>query len=96
MKIVLLDALTLGDSDLGELQTLGELTIYQTTLAEQRLAHILGHDVVVTNKVVISEEVMAANPQLKLICVTATGTNNIDLVAAEKRGIIVKNVIIVT
>jgi len=65
---------------LTELETLGNLTVYQTTLAEQRVAHIAGNDVVVTNKVVIDDAVMADNPQLKLICLTATGTNNIDLI----------------
>lgn len=92
MKIVLLDALTLGDSDLSVLQALGEFTLYQTTSNAQRLAHIADNEVIITNKVLIDEYIIKANPQLKLICIAATGVNNVDLVAAEKAGIAVKNV----
>lgn len=92
MKIVLLDALTLGDSDLSRFDSLGVFTSYETTDENQRLAHIGDNEVIITNKVVIDEAIMIANPQLKLICISATGTNNVDLVAAEKAGIRVKNV----
>jgi len=92
MKIVLLDALTLGDSDLSSFSALGELTTYQTTTAEQTAERLVGQEVVITNKVLITKQHMAENPQLKLICIAATGTNNVDLIAAEKAGIEVKNV----
>ncbi|MEH6452869.1 MAG: D-2-hydroxyacid dehydrogenase [Psychromonas sp.] len=92
MKIVLLDALTLGDSDFTAFAKLGELTTYSVTNKEQRLQHIADNEVILTNKVVIDAAIMEKNPQLKLICITATGTNNVDLIAAEKAGIIVKNV----
>jgi len=92
MKIVLLDALTLGNSDLSEFATLGELKRYDITTPAQRLAHIADSEVIITNKVVIDAEIITANPQLKLICIAATGMNNVDLIAAEKANIAVKNV----
>lgn len=92
MKIVLLDALTLGDCDLSVFAELGRFTQYDVTEPDQTLAHIADNEIIMTNKVIIDEGIMLANPQLKLICITATGTNNVDLVAAEKAGIMVKNV----
>jgi glycerate dehydrogenase len=92
MKIVLLDALTFGDTDLSSFKQFGEVEIFQTTSKEQTQERIYNADVIVTNKVVISDAVMANAPKLKLICVAATGMNNIDLEAAKKRAIEVKNV----
>ena len=65
---------------------------YDATDPQQTLERLQGADVAVTNKVVITKELMQQLPQLKLIAVTATGTNNVDLVAAEELGITVKNV----
>ncbi len=92
MKIVLLDSLTLGDSDLSVFEGLGQFSCYQTTTAEQCLQHIADNQVIITNKVVIDKQIIDANPQLKLICIAATGTNNVDLIAAKEAGIEVKNV----
>lgn len=92
MKIVLLDALTFGETDLSGFNKLGEVEVYQTTSPIQVQERILNSEVIVTNKVVISDELMAQTPALKLICVAATGMNNIDLDAAKSRGIAVKNV----
>jgi len=92
MKIVFLDALTMGDSDLSGFDHLGELSVFQTTNTEQTAARLVGQNVVITNKVVITAQHMADNPQLKLICISATGKNNVDLTAASKAGVIVKNV----
>jgi len=92
MKIVLLDALTFGETDLSGFNKLGEVEVYQTTSPIQVQERILNSEVIVTNKVVISDELMAHTPALKLICVAATGMNNIDLDAAKSRGIAVKNV----
>jgi len=92
MKIVLLDTLTFGDTDLGGFDALGEVTAYETTSLEQTGERIAHADVIVTNKVVISDALMAVTPSLKLICIAATGMNNVDLDAAERRGIAVKNV----
>ena len=92
MRIVLLDALTYGETDLSAFEHLGEVEVYQTTSAEDVQTRITNCDVIVTNKVVISAEHMSATPTLKLICVAATGMNNIDLDAAKEREIVVKNV----
>ena len=92
MKIVLLDALTFGDTDLGGFDSLGEVVVHQTTSPSQVQERITDADVIVTNKIVISDELMAKAPSLKLICIAATGMNNVDLEAAAKRKIEVKNV----
>ncbi|WP_345985642.1 D-2-hydroxyacid dehydrogenase [Sulfurimonas sp. HSL-1656] len=92
MKIVLLDTLTYGDTDLGGFNAFGEVDAYETTAPEETAERIANTDVIVTNKVVITDEMMAATPTLKLICVAATGTNNVDIPAAEARGIAVRNV----
>lgn len=92
MEIVLLDALTLGDSDLSEFTRLGEFKSYEITDPEQRLKHIADSEIIITNKVVIDAQIINKNPQLKLICIAATGTNNVDLIAAKKANVEVKNV----
>lgn len=92
MKIVLLDALTFGETDLSGFDSLGEVQVFQTTSAEDVQNRITNMDVIVTNKVVITDEHMNNTPSLKLICVAATGMNNVDLEAAKKRKIAVKNV----
>lgn len=92
MEIVLLDALTFGETDLSGFDSLGKVKVYQTTSVEEVQKRITNCDVIVTNKVVITDAHMAATPTLKLICVAATGMNNVDLNAAKERGIVVKNV----
>lgn len=92
MKIVLLDALTFGETDLSDFSSLGEVEVYQTTSSTEVQNRITNCDVIVTNKVVISDEHMQNTPSLKLICVAATGMNNVDLEAAKSRNIAVKNV----
>jgi glycerate dehydrogenase len=90
---VILDAASLGgDIDLSPItNTSSDWTVHATTTAEETIARLQNCQVAVTNKVVIDAQVMAKCPELKLICVAATGTNNIDLDAAEKLGIQVKN-----
>ena len=92
MKIVLLDTLTFGDTSLEGFDTLGEVTAYSITSAEETGERVRDAEVIVTNKVVINDAVMDAAPNLKLICVAATGMNNIDHGSAQRRGITVKNV----
>ncbi len=92
MKIVVLDAKTLGDADLRALKRFGEVVIYPTTQPGETLQHIADADIVVTNKVVIDKSLMQKATKLRLICVAATGMNNIDLEAAKELGIVVKNV----
>lgn len=92
MKITILDALTFGEMDLSAFDTLGEVSLYQTTSAEQTQERITNSNVIVTNKVLITKEHMLSSKELKLICIAATGMNNVDLVAAKELGIEVKNV----
>ncbi len=92
MKIVLLDALTFGDTNLDAFGEFGEVVVYETTTKEQTQERIVDADVIVTNKVVITKEMMQDSHNLKLICIAATGMNNVDLEAAKELGIAVKNV----
>lgn len=92
MKIVFLDALTMGDTPLDEIAALGELVLYPVSTPEQARERVADCDVMIVNKVVVDGALMDAAPGLKLICEAATGVNNIDLQAAQERGIAVKNV----
>ncbi|MCI5539700.1 D-2-hydroxyacid dehydrogenase [Campylobacter lanienae] len=93
MKIVCLDADTLGnDVDLDSVfGKFGEFVNYNMTDETQTIQRLQNADIVLTNKVLITKDVIAKT-NLKLICVTATGVNNIDLDAAKKANILVKNV----
>ena len=91
MKLVFLDALTLGDIDLSRFEKLGEVEIYQTTSKEETLNRVKNADIVLTNKVVIDKKIMD-NSNIKMIQILATGMNNVDLEYAKSKGIIVKNV----
>ena len=94
MKAVFLDYASLAQNDLdfSELQAVFEnLTLYPASTEEQVLERIQEVDVVITNKVRISAEVIQQLPQLKLILISATGTNNVDLVQTKKSGIVVCN-----
>jgi len=92
MKIVCLDAATLGENvDLSVFKKFGEFTSYQKTKIEEIMPRLKGVDVVITNKVIIDKAVMEAL-NLKLICISATGMNNVDLEHAKAKNIAVKNV----
>ena len=93
MKLVFLDAKTLGsDIDLTPFEMFGDVVIHQTTAPEETIERCRDADIVITNKVVIDKSVMQACDKLKLICVAATGMNNVDLEYAKKTGIEVRNV----
>ena len=91
--IVFLDAGTVDDLPAFEkFQDLGDFTAYARTVPDELIEHATGAEVLITNKVRLTAEAIARLPDLKLICVAATGTNNIDKKAAEQRGIPVRNV----
>ncbi len=94
MKAVFLDTSSLDREDL-DLQAIAQhaspLVLYPATSAEQRDAHLQGADIAIVNKVVLDATILARHPQLKLICIAATGTNNVDLQAAREQGIRVSN-----
>lgn len=92
-KICILDALTLGeDADLSAFQALGEVSVYDSTAPEQIVERIKDCEIIVTNKVVLNASNLPYAPQVKLICVAATGTNNIDLEYTRSQNITVTNV----
>lgn len=93
MKIVFLDAKTIGeDIDLSGYDKLGEVVKYGFSTPAEARERTKDADVIVLNKVVINEESIGEAANLKLVCVTATGTNNLDKEYLEKRGIAWRNV----
>ena len=92
MNIVFLDRKTLGD-DIGleQFEQFGKITTYESTNPMETIKRVSDASIVVTNKVVIDKEVMD-NSDIKLICIAATGMNNIDLEYAKEKNIVVKNV----
>ena len=94
MKIVILDGYTTNAGDLSwnGISELGDLTVYDRTAPGEVIDRCLGAEAVLTNKVVFTDDVMQALPQLKYIGVLATGYNVVDIDAARRRGIVVTNV----
>ena len=93
MNIVLLDAATLGDGlDFSVLERFGKVTVYADTAPEEVGARLHNADVAIINKIKITREVLAAAKQLRLVCVFATGYDNIDLVACREKGVAACNV----
>ncbi|MFV5492386.1 2-hydroxyacid dehydrogenase [Acinetobacter sp. ASP199] len=94
MKAVYLDYASLDQQDL-DFQALhavfDELTLYPATSTAELLARVQDVDVIITNKVMVNAETIQQCPQLKLILISATGTNNVDLAAAKARNIVVCN-----
>ena len=91
-RISFLDASTVGDIDLGHLAALGKLEAYPVTAPDELIERLQHASIAITNKVVIDEAALQQAPQLKLICIAATGTNCVDLGAAKAAGITVCNV----
>ena len=93
MKITVLDKITMGeDIPIHLLSEFGELVEYKNTAADEVAAHIDDADVIVLNKVKITREVIVACKNLKLICVFATGYDNVDISAARDKNVAVCNV----
>ena len=92
MKMVFLDAGTMGPVSLAPIAALGELTLYPVSTHVEACLRVRDAEVILTNKVQVDDEVMASAPKLKLICVAATGLNHIDLESANRRSVAVRNV----
>lgn len=94
MKIVVLDGYGVNPGDLSweKLKQLGELTVYERTAPEDVVKRTEEADVVLTNKVVLSADVMNRLPKLKYIGVLATGYNVVDTEAARAHGVVVTNI----
>lgn len=93
MKIVIMEANTLGkDVDLGLFQEFGDVVIYGESNPIENANRIKDVDIIIVNKIPMNEEILRGAKKLKLICLTATGTNNIDFKYTKEHGISVANV----
>lgn len=93
MKIVVLDAATLGDDmSLSPLSEVGEVTVYKSTSPSEISARVKDAECIVLNKVKVNEETVGNAEKLRLVAVTATGYDNVDLDFCRRRGIAVANV----
>lgn len=93
MKLVFLDTKTIGeDIDLSSYDALGEVVKYGFSTLEEIPERVKDADVLIVNKIAINEQTIGNAKNLKLVCVTATGTNNLDKEYLEKRGIAWRNV----
>lgn len=93
MKIVFLDAATMGDVSFAPISALGELECYQTSSREESLERVKDAEILIINKILVDKELIDAAPSLRLICEAATGVNNIDLEYAASKGIPVRNAV---
>ncbi len=93
MNIVFLDAATMGPMELREVfGALGDYRQYDHTDADQVADRARGAEIIITNKVKIGAEIFERYPEIRLVCVAATGTDHIDMESAERHGVKVKNV----
>ena len=92
MKIVFLDAISMGDVSLEEIAALGDFTSYPSSTAQEARERVKEADVALLNKVVVDQAFLDAAPRLKLVCEAGTGINNIDVELCKKRGVVVRNV----
>lgn len=92
MRICILDGKTLGeDYDFSRFEAFGEVVVYRESESRQVKERIRGFDIVIDNKVIIDKEAVMASDSLKMIALLSTGTNVVDLQAAEKKGVAVCN-----
>ena len=92
MKIVFLDAATMGTTPLTSIESLGEFERYDNSTAEEARMRVRDADVAIVNKVIVDQAFLDAAPRLKLVCEAGTGMNNIDAELCRKRGVQVRNV----
>ena len=92
MKIVFLDAATMGDASMAEIAALGEFVCYPSSTAEEARLRAADAEVVLLNKVIVDKAFLDACPKVRLICEAGTGINNIDTNLCAERGVIVRNV----
>ncbi len=94
MKISVLDVKTLGnDLDFSGIHKLGDVTVYDLTTSEQVIDRIKDAEVLILNKVKLHKENLPYAKKLKLICITATGFDNVDIDYCKEHGIAVCNVV---
>lgn len=93
MKIAFLDAATMGNVSFEPFESLGEFVRYESSTPEQARERVKDLDVLLINKVLVDKELIDSAPNLKLICIAATGVNNIDVEYAAAKGIPVRNAV---
>ena len=93
MKIVFLDAATMGNVSFEPFERLGDFVKYDSSTAAQARERVKDADVLLINKVLVNKELIDSAPNLKLICIAATGVNNIDVEYASSKGIPVRNAV---
>ena len=93
MKIVFLDAATMGDVSFEPFERLGEFVRYESSTPEEARERVKDTDVLLINKVLVNKELIDSAPNLRLICIAATGVNNIDVEYAASKGIPVRNAV---
>jgi len=94
MRAVFLDQKTFNTkTSLSAIKNqVAELICYATTQTNEIIKRCIDAEIIITNKVVLNENIIQQLPKLKLICIAATGSNNVDIIAAKKRGVAVTNV----
>ena len=92
MKIVFLDAATMGDVSFEPFERLGDFIAYPGSTVQEARERVRDADVLMINKILVDKDLIDSAPALKLICISATGVNNIDVDYATSKGIPVRNV----
>ena len=92
MKIVFLDAGTMGVTPMDEIAALGDFTLWKDSSREEALVRAADAEVLIVNKIRIDEEFLSHTPRLSLVCEAGTGTDNIDTAACARHDVSVRNV----
>ena len=92
-KIVFLDEYSVAGRDISKISSQGDYIAYDNSRREEVVERLKGANIAITNKVVIDGDAMRQLPELKLICIAATGMNNVDLNTAAELGIEVRNAV---
>ena len=92
MKIVFLDAGTMGTSSLAPIERQGELTAWPNSTSDEAVRRVGDCDVLIVNKIKVNDRLLEAAPRLRLVCEAGTGINNIDVDACSRHGVMVRNV----
>ena len=92
MKIVFLDAGTMGTSSLAPIERQGELTAWPNSTQDEAVRRVADCDVLIVNKIKVNDRLLEAAPKLRLVCEAGTGINNIDVEACSRHGVMVRNV----
>jgi glycerate dehydrogenase len=92
MKIVFLDAATMGTTPMTAIAAIGDFVCYDSSTADEARERAHDADVVILNKIIVDKAFLDAAPKLRLICEAGTGINNIDVKLCEQRGVAVRNV----